>query len=1679
MDFLEDTFGANTSPVELTDLVGTDLPTMNPPIAAMRNRAASTAMANSAPEEVVQNYQLMMNEAESGSSNIVDTLNAKGTEAGKDADLKGLLSVLGDKNLTLEQKQEAVKAMKNSMFLKDTGARIHSNALAAPSEGETLDNENARLSSADAIEEVYQARADIQGIVNAHGASLDSTSASTFLGAATLIVAPFMNAVDAGRLNMQIANAEGDKLSAWDTVKGFILSGSTIADRRAALENLPPAERVKYARHVIDAIQSNKGIIFGNDNQFAEFQRAVNIFEEDGYTSFDKWVDNLSPILDIIGLGQLGRSERAVKAVTKGAGVVDVVASDVAPIVKAPRASIGITEGDLATTTGKPTTGAYNASIEALQAEKATLLGDAGNILDKGQVAKLKAEKAAIEKPRTVAKIAAEIQARNGVTSKAAKKEAVKINADEVANYEGKVSRIDSQLESNAKASTVSQRIDILDKQIEQLTRNNTPIYLKKTPLSDFISRLEMNSVVRIENPAAPANILQSANPQLSRNAFTSVFKSEGDEVANALYGTSKTQAIVNNVFPQVATESGSVLAKTTDIQRILRTVPDEMRDASNLAAGSYFDPKELVQARAKIVNDFSSAEGLRPNDAMSSFAIDGNRIKISALYGTPEGSFSSAEDAAKQAEFALRHHGIRPDEITVMKKQGLDYVPVKLADEAGKTGDYMVRVDTFHEVDPTDITNYVNLDVKKNWLDRVAPLVSQNKGSVSRYLFDAASMLHPIITGAASNVSDVTAKFDKFLLGIASEFSDGYVKLPAARKAAIDDYIREANFKGIKFDPVDLALNRGFDNKEIDILSKWRRFWDGHFYLENADIVRTLNSQGFELFKNNNTELYAKAISKNQNIGWFYDPAIDDVVRHGKGEGDILYAAGGTYARLRRPISVNGVEVEHMIVRNTPTEYTRKFRDTDQVLNYRDGYFQIQYKAPKFVIDADAKRAVAIAGDTAEAKFFAERMTKANGKKYEFRGDIRELQRGSDAWWDVNSASGRIAQRHRGQLLEDASGLNHLGDGSYILDPVESAVRAAKSIAGRTVSRPMLESAKARFISQYGEFLQTDEYGRKAWPRSIDGISSPGKETSKAVADARTTYEYINYLENGYINSMDQVFKWTLNGIANGLGSLGMAKAERGALWLGEHSPTGWGKNAVFMAYIGTNPLRQWIIQPHQALRTIAYNPKAWFSGRLTSLSTGFIHNKITGKYLSTEAKDFTEFVNGSGMLDAVDKSNLVRGTLLEAANNTGNIAVRAAKGVTDTARKVGFDLGEQTNLLMHMSAVYDKRIRMGQNLKDKNLAADAYSEIRAISYDMNFAGDLPYNQTSPSMILQFMQVPHKAFLQMTNRRIDVGSRLRMAAGDMILWGGPTALIYNMVGKDFLPDNPVMRETIVWGLESAMLNKTLSWMADERTNVDFSSLAPYEMTGWTKFFEAMYSGGVEQMIANSPAGQLLLKDGGRVRNAVGAMSRFFGIVEDMDEDPETFTSVMNDVLKISSGYSNGVKAMLLLNAKKRLDQYGNKIDSDVTSIEAYSQFLGFGSADTRDLYRTAIEWSKDTKAHRDDVLQVYQSIKRYYAEHLEVETSDPKYITKVTGQIMKVFEKDPLALAIIRSEWSKDMVGKDQALMALFMKRIQIPNIGNLIDEVKTSSLTPEQKDEMLKMIKNVSDARVQSEGQ
>lgn len=1668
---VEDFLGeAQTSPVREPD-------------ASVRNHSAAISLLAGKPDEVVGNYRALVAENEQGGKALRTSMEQSIKDAAGQNDLSVVMGILSDKNQSIENKRKAMEWMRKPSSMKDTYDMLLSTSVAKPNGNESVEQEDVRISIAQMMEENRKSRETIQGIVNAHGASLPSVNVKTGVDMTEAWVLPFTNSLSVMKTVTALREKQGRPVTLFDFVKAFSRPGAANMEIRDEIDALPPQAKERMVRDLVGVIKDTSNIIIPSDNHFVQFQRASELLGD--YDEASANLDTISNLFDLVGLGVAWRSFKAKKALQATPGATPPPAAVPEAAGRAPEVPIDdifsparmpVPDQDIA---GK------QAAITRLEEERASALGGSSQLLEPGQVRQINDELKNLKRPVEDTKARAkEIQKETKVSYKQALSQAEKELSASMAEFDAQKLRLEQQIEANAAAAKNEQRLAELDKQIAALKKGvpeePTPLLSK---LADAINRIDLRSNVYTHNPAAPGNILSFGNPSQARALHASLITNQSDEVAQALFGTSRVDAIAANTVPQVTSATGTVLARTPDVERALRAgvdVDPELLTLLNKTGSLNFTQAEKAAARAAYINDFRQAANLTMNEAMSSFTVDGGRIRISAMYGGPEGGFANADDAVAQAISSLRKYDVSTDNLKLMGRDGVEFVELDSKNVPLDRGEYYVRVDTYQEISPTGFHMDTDWDTRWNFFDRVASLVGKDQGSLTRHLFTSGMVIDPKFTNAASRASDFASEFEKVMLNIANDFAETRNSLNKTEQKLLDNYIKEANFQELPLNVADL-VTRGFTSEGIQAAQLWRKYWDNHFYLENYDMVRTMKAQGFEKFVGmNGTELYVKPVVKNQNLANVYDSTLGRVVVPTKADGDALYNAGGTYARLRRPTLVNGELVEHVIVRNNLSEYVRVITDRDQILNYKNGYFQIQYNAPRFIDEyttvggKEIRRAIAVAGDSYEAETFARRMRAQNtNNKYVVRGDDNAMSRSSDDWWDLQEASGRIAQKHRGQLLQDSTGINHLGDTNYIVDPVTSAIRAARSISGRTIGRPFLEASKMRIMAKYGHVFPSNPVTKEVmWPGKIGDIGARGGQFSDDVRDARTMFEYINYMENGYINGIDDFVKGTLNSVAAMLGkkaakgSKAAAKAERASSSLAELSnPASLAKNGVFWFYIALNPLRQLIVQPHQALRMFAYDAasalEAW------TVKTGqYVKVALnpTGQH-SKDELDFFKFVENSGQLSAVDKHNLVRGALVDAAESSNVVTRNIAKGA-NVPRKLGFDAGERMNMLVHLATVYSSYKKAGKNVNDLAVAEKAYAEARALSYNMNFAGDMPYNQNTLGFLLQFMQIPHKALFQAFDRQLSVNTRLRLIGADVLMFGPPTVLLSELLGGDILPDNPELRTALTNGLEQWGLNKIWSMAAKEDVNIDYSSLDPRDISGWVKFFQAIFSeGGVEEVMMNSASGGLFLRDAGKVQNLIRSVGRLMNVVEDPLNETD-LKQVMLEAARISSGFSNAEKAMLLLHTERRIAASGIQMDDKASYMDAMAQLFGFGSFEQKQMAELANSVYKAGQKRQDEWAKVYSEITRYYTDVLSTDNADPEWMTAVTGHILGMYKDDPVAQKYFTSRLAADIGGKDNKLIYQVMKLSGYEDAQEFKDRIRMSNLPEEQKKQVIEII-------------
>ncbi|WP_236489755.1 hypothetical protein, partial [Escherichia coli] len=84
--------------------------------------------------------------------------------------------------------------------------------------------------------------------------------------------------------------------------------------------------------------------------------------------------------------------------------------------------------------------------------------------------------------------------------------------------------------------------------------------------------------------------------------------------------------------------------------------------------------------------------------------------------------------------------------------------------------------------------------------------------------------------------------------------------------------------------------------------------------------------------------------------------------------------------------------------------------------------------------------------------------------------------------------SGGMSAERLRGKRLENAYGTNAGMEHMHIQSPSESLMASIRALSDRVSYQNWSDTAKARFMAQFGEVLPTVK-GQQKFPRTVDEI--------------------------------------------------------------------------------------------------------------------------------------------------------------------------------------------------------------------------------------------------------------------------------------------------------------------------------------------------------------------------------------------------------------------------------------------------------------------------------------------------------------------------------------------------------------------------------------------------------------
>ena len=945
---------------------------------------------------------------------------------------------------------------------------------------------------------------------------------------------------------------------------------------------------------------------------------------------------------------------------------------------------------------------------------------------------------------------------------------------------------------------------------------------VKMVGMAAKISNVTRRFVRSEVQPASPIRTVGETNPEEARKMQVVAEADNTGDAAKATHGATREDAIVDSEAPQVRTEDGSVEGK---VHNLAKTIKDFIYSGRIDVSES-----ELLGAQREGVKRLQKLNGVTNRTEMAQYKSpelnsDGTSV-YQNVYGPADSSYKTPQEGIDNVLFALRDYGVDESNLTVLRKSADgDYVPTtikeveakaalrdavvkkkkKLPEELRKDNlrdDYLIQVNFEHDFDPMDV-KWDKLQVKRNFFDRI-PFFSKGekgKASLQRSLVDIHSMLDPRITLGANVAVDRASAIETAIIKHAEDFVNPFTNLAKDRQEALMEVIDNNNFTGKLTSKKTLKAN-GYTPEEIDLLDKWKDSWDQLYHLENLDLVKSLRAGGYQRFTDeaNGTELVARSMGRNflGSVRSVYDSALGKTRVLSDKELDDLYAAGGTIAKLRGPEKIDGKNFEHVLVRNQENKsQLRDFRDDDRVLNYREGYYTVRYKDPHIIVrettEADGtvvSQAVKTAGSKKDAELAVANLTRGTDDPavtYRFRDNRdRSVGQMDDDAWSIHSTSGRTSQRLRGERLGTTEA-NVQGKALGAVEgPAEALLNSVRSISRRTSMRDYIERYKMRFMDNYEDLLKIDQNsGQLKFPKNSADFKDVEESSSKRLADARTNLEYIHYLENGYRNGLDDSWKALLNGTADILGGTTKYGERMVRAVVDEiQNPTTWFKARAFDAYLALNPMRQFVVQGHQASLLAANFPKYVLSQKLAKDMAAIHMVMIAGDKLKDvkgiekligmkydEAKALAEEYRKTGFDATIDRNNLVENGL-DHLVDTENLArtKKLYKSVVAVNRKIGFDAGERINIMSSWLAHRNKALEEGKDITSKRVNDEIMAKARNYTFNMNAAGDMPYNKNSLALLFQFMQVPHKAMLQMTNRALSRTERTKLAAYNAVL---------------------------------------------------------------------------------------------------------------------------------------------------------------------------------------------------------------------------------------------------------------------------------------------------------------------
>lgn len=1271
-------------------------------------------------------------------------------------------------------------------------------------------------------------------------------------------------------------------------------------------------------------------------------------------------------------------------------------------------------------------------TVKQLRSEQADL-GD--------KIAQLEAEKLANKK--NASQLAKDMK----VSRKEAIRKANKVVDEQIDEYKARLSGIKSKLAYSERGYLAESELSRFD----QAVKAAKPVTPTKSGVASAVRQAldeaAAHNVIGAVKPSSLVSTLAETNPTKASAFVKAAIDDETGSVAKVVSGTSRGELASD------ATSPAPAVSPVVRVKPVL-DVDEGTLDLAVADSGVRYTDKELKSLRDNLKWSVLGARGVSLRTPMSQLIEDSdNGFRIKGLFTDGNVGFNDAQEAVERTMFALRNEGVGLDSLTVMKRTEKGYEPVENGVDIASLpkGDYAVQVDhnwNFHLE-----TGFEKFDIKRNWLDWGKGLfngmVSMRQGSLTRHVFSPQQMFNKDLFLGVIPAFDKAAGITKRLANLADEFNKPYGKLSKKEQKELAEYIYKANVERIPFNAPEM-IAAGFTHDQVNVMSNWKRYWDTAYVLENADKVRTLQLTGYKFFshKQSGTEMFVKPQGRNAPItGKVYDPDTGLIVELSQSGKKSVYDGGGYVAKLRDHVTdASGESAKYVVVKNNVGSYARDFNENDRVLNYIDGYYSVRHDAPLFIVqnikDKSGrilyKKAVAEAGSIEEAEQMAKAIAaRTQGHMYERNGHdtadffVREDIKTKDALglsearFDVGISSGRSSQRFRGAPLESYDPLAS-GQSQYVQNPLEAMQQTAFSLGNRIATRPVIETLKARYMDQYADLLEVDPVTHmKGFP--VDPADIGRNLTgSKRLTDARTMWEYINQLESGYESAIDVGTRSIIGIMADGVARIPVSPFKgkvEGALrsYAGSGKPTSTLKAAVYYSSLVSAHMGTFLMQSMQSFANLSdsfLNPKLYrdLSDMLgTSLGIASGESQKRGKQLWKEwertGHSAAVDIHGAAFMGGAGSSRELGGLKASRPAKTAYGVMKFIQGF--------YNKGELVNqYTAWLAKRLDFEAANGYAPKTARELDQVHAEARNLTYSMNRAGQMPYNENTLNVSLQFFQVMHKAvFDPLFNRGLSIKDRARLTVAPLMVFGLPLGVRNHMNSTvESLPFSREEKDKAQRAMEWSLMAKMLGSINPELGTLDFGKYNPLDVVGMADRLATLYT--YPEMFTRNPAASLI----DRGLTAAVTTSRYVGLsTADTGIEPNE-EALWASLGALTAGTSNIFKGSMLMENGVFRDKYGRQLADEISPLHAYAQkYFAITPKEVLQTYEFNSKSIEINKQFKDDVATFIKNARQQLAMN-GVLADSPEYAQRLMGAMVKGFKDNPAAMDELMNQLKYDM---------------------------------------------------------